>query len=73
MVTEPSEPPKVLIKAIERALGDRWTAERLHNDSDPEVDAYVALDAIPVGWIKTDDGWLYLTPMLVQGGDHNAR
>lgn len=35
-----------LVLAVEKALADRWRDEQLRNDSDPEVDAYVALPAI---------------------------
>lgn len=55
-----------LVRVIETALADRWRDEGLHNSSDPEVDAYVALDAITkAGWrivrtesveASTDDG-----------------
>lgn len=40
-----------LVLAVEKALADRWRGEQLRNDSDPEVDAYVALQAIhDAGW-----------------------
>lgn len=40
-----------LVLAVEKALADRWRDEQLRNDSDPEVDAYVALQAIhDAGW-----------------------